>query len=97
VKALEPTSCWELPAAAFRDLLRSSPEFALAVLRDQARQPREIDPRVADGALDPATGLADRQTLEFTYQRTAAAARHGLPGHLPRHRIGGRMTMPSAQ
>ncbi|HZT09377.1 MAG TPA: diguanylate cyclase [Chloroflexota bacterium] len=75
VVSSEPTRCLALPAADFGQILRSSPDLAMALMRVLANRIHETDRRLARYAPDPLTGLPNRRAFHDQYARIAAQAR----------------------
>lgn len=80
VIAIERTRCLALRQEAFEEVLASSPEAALRLLRMVARRLIEADRRLARFAPDTVTGLASRRAFLEQYRRFAAGGRRRKSG-----------------
>ncbi len=75
VITLERTRCLMLPAEDFLEMLQSSAEVSLALLRVLAGRLYDADRLLARYAPDPLTGLPGRRAFHELYRRLTAAAR----------------------
>jgi diguanylate cyclase (GGDEF)-like protein len=78
IVTLERTRCVAIPAEDFLQMLHSSKEMSLALLRILAGRLYDADRLLARHAPDPLTGLLGRRAFHELYRRlTAAAKRRG--------------------
>jgi diguanylate cyclase (GGDEF)-like protein len=82
VVAMERTHCLVLAQSEFLEVLQSSTDLALALLRTLAGRLYETDRRLSRYAPDPVTGLAGRRAFHDQYRRLAAVARRRKTGAL---------------
>lgn len=82
VMAVERTHCLVLPRSDFLQVLQSSPDVAVALLRVLAERLHNADRLLARYAPDPLTGLASRRAFHDQYRRLAAGARRRRSGVL---------------
>ncbi|MBI3325539.1 MAG: diguanylate cyclase [Nitrospinae bacterium] len=75
VLAVGRTHCLVLPKHDFSQVLQSSPDLAVALLRMLAERLHDADQMLARYAPDPLTGLASRRAFRDQYRGLAAGAR----------------------